>query len=337
MKKFSLIFVTLVLFALSIYLAFMQGSVSVGTNINQLTHLAAPTDISPLVYTGVRAEMANISANVMNGLMTVFGNSILVSIIILALLVELVLLYPSVRIQIKQKKIHLFHKKLVDRFNRGEIKLSETKQELDLLYALNEKIHTRGMFFVIVQVVIFLMVLWGLNLLVNVPYLLQGSWNVINFSLLSKPTAFWIPLVASLLYFLHSLTKIHYKEKEDYISRTQTIAAIGFSVISAAIVYWFTSIFAVAITLYIVTLMAFSTVRYTIVEQHSKEWGKLAQKELMEMLRATEPHKDKFEYLSHKWNHIPVIRHINFHLLEEALSMSLGLILALSFFGAIPV
>jgi len=337
MKKFSLIFVTLILFALSIYLAFMQGSVSAGTDISQLTHLAAPTEMSPIVYTGVRAEMAIMSANVMNGLMAVLGNSILISIIVLALLVELVLLYPSVRIQLKQKKIHLFHKKLVDRFNSGEIELSETKEELDLLYAVNERMHTRGMFFVVIQVVIFLMVLWGLNLLIHVPYLVRGSWNVLNFSLLSKPAAFWIPLVASLLYFLHSLTKIHYKEKEDYISRTQTIAAIGLSVISAAVVYWFTSIFAVALTLYIVTLITFSTVRYAIVEQHSKEWGKLAQKELMEMLRAAEPHRDKFEYLSQKWNHIPVIRHINFHLLEEALSMSLGLLLALSFFGAIPV
>ena len=158
MKKFSLIIITLVLFALSIYLAFMQGSVSAGVEVDKLTHLAAPTQMSPLVYTGVRAEMANISADVMNGLMTVFGNNILISIIILALLVELVLLYPSVRIQLKQKKIHLFHKKLVDRFNRGEIELSETKQELDLLYAVNERMHTRGMFFVIIQVIVFLMV-----------------------------------------------------------------------------------------------------------------------------------------------------------------------------------
>jgi membrane protein insertase Oxa1/YidC/SpoIIIJ len=336
-KKLGLILVTLVLFSLSVYLAFVQGSIRVGGGETGLTHLAAPAEMSPIVYTGIRADMANISANVMNGLMSVFANNILISIIVLALLVELILLYISVRIQLKQKKIHLFHKKLIDRFNRGEIELSETKHELDLLYAVNEKIHAKGTFFVVIQFTLFFMVLWGLNLLVNVPYLVHGSWNVLNFSLLSKPANFWIPLIVSLLYFLHSLTKIYYKEKEDYISPTQTITAVGFSIASAAIVYWFASVFAVALTLYIVTLITFSTIRYIIVEQHARDWGALAQKQLMEMLQTIHPHRDKFEYLSHKWNHIPVVRHINFHLLEEALSMSLGLLLALSFFGAIPV
>jgi membrane protein insertase Oxa1/YidC/SpoIIIJ len=337
MKKFSLIFITLALFTLSIYLAFTQGSVGVGVGQDGLTHLAAPTEISPLVYTGIRAELANISANVMNGLMAVLGNSILLSIVILALIIELVLLYPSMRIQLKQKKIHLFHKKLVDRFNRGEIKLSETKHELNLLYSVNEKMHSWGTLFVVIQVIVFFIVLWGLNLLIKVPYLVHGSWNVLNFSLLSKPVHYMIPLIASLLYFVHSLTKIYYKEKEDYITSTQTLAAIIIAVISSAIIYWFTSIFAVALTLYIITLITFSTIRYIIAEQHSKDWGKLAQKQLMEMLRTVEPHKNRFQYLSRRWNHVPIVRHINFHLLEEALSMSLGLLLALSFFGAMPV
>lgn len=337
MKKFGIIFTTLALFALSIYLAFTQGSVGFVESQGQFTHFAAPTQISPLVYTGIRAEMANIFANVMNGITSVFGNNILISIIILALIVELVLLYPSVRIQLKQKKIHLFHKKLVDRFNRGEIKLSETQRELDIIYSVNEKIHFRGTFFVIIQMIVFFTVLWGLNLLIKVPYLINGSWNILNFSLLNSPDHYMIPLVASLLYFIHSLTKIYYKEKEDYISSSQTLVAILVAVIGATIVYWFASVFAIALTLYVITLITFSTVRYIIVEQHAKQWGKLAQKELMEILQIAEPHKDKFQYISRKWNHIPVVRNINFHLLEEALSMSLGLLLALSFFGAFPL
>ena len=336
-KKLGLVFTTLALFAFSIYLAFMQGSISVASQQTYPTHLAASTDISPIVYTGVREKMAELFAVVMNGLMSVFTNNILVSIIVLAFLVELVLLYPSVRIQLKQKKIHIFHKKLVDRFQKGEISLSDTKHEMNLLYSVNEKIHSWGAIFVVIQVVVFLTVLWGLNLLVHVPYLLEGSWSVFNFSLLGEPTSFFIPLVASLLYFLHSLIKIYYKQKEDYINPTQTIVAIGFSVISAAIVYWFASVFAVALTLYFVTLITFSTIRYIELEQHARDWGKFAQKELIHMLQTVEPHKNKFQYLSRKWNHIPVVRHINFHLLEEALSMSLGLLLALNFFGALPL
>ena len=41
-----------------------------------------------------------------------------------------------------------------------------------------------------------------------------------------------------------------------------------------------------------------------------------------------------FAYFTSLWRHIPIVRYINFNLLEEALSMTLGLILALSFFGA---
>ena len=131
--------------------------------------------------------------------------------------------------------------------------------------------------------------------------------------------------------------KIYYKEKEDYISTSQTTVAILFAVIGASLVYWFASIFSVALTVYFVTLITFSTIRYIEVEKHARSWGKLAQKELIELLRTVQPHKNRFQYLSRKWNHIPVVRYINFHLLEEALSMSLGLLLALNFFGALPV
>ncbi|MBU0578192.1 YidC/Oxa1 family membrane protein insertase [Patescibacteria group bacterium] len=335
-KKLSLIFTTLVLFALSIYIAFVQGNI--GSDAGQApAHLAASFNMSPVVYTGLQAHVANFFTVVINSLMSVFGDSVLLSIVVLALIVELVLLYPSVRIQLKQKKIHIFHKKLIDRFNSGELKLSETKHELNLLYAVNEKMHARGAVFVVIQLALFITVLWGLYLLVQVPYLLHGSWNVLNFSLLSQPASYFIPFLAGLIYFLHSLTKIYYKEKEDYISRTQSRVALLFAVVGSVIVYLFAGTFAVALTLYFITLITFATIRYIVVEQHARNWGKFARKELIEMLRHTDLHKNKFDYLSRKWNHLPVVRNVNFHLLEEALSMSLGILLALNVLGVLPV
>lgn len=333
MKKPGLILTTLVLFSLSLYLAFVQGGAGLAEQRETLSHLAAPVNISPVIYTGIRATVANGFADLMNGLMSLMGNSVLWSIVLLALLVELILLYPSVRIQLKQKKIHLFHKKLVDRFERGELAYSETKDELHKLYAVNEKIHSRGAVLVVIQVALIFMVLWGLNLLVHVPALLQGSWNVLNFSLLSRPVDFVIPLLASLLYFFHALIKIDFKEKEDYLSPVQIWGAITFAVLGAFVIYWAAGIFAVALTIYFTTLLAFATIRYIVVESKARAWGKLAQKELLADLRAARPHKNRFEYISRKWNHLPVIRHLNFHLLEEAVSMSLGLLLALNFFG----
>lgn len=331
-----MILVTLVLFGFSVYLAYTQGSMSILDQQEGLTHFAAPAQISPLVYTGVRATMANYAVTVMNFFSGIFGGNILLSIMFLALVVELVLLYPSVSIQLKQKKIHLFHKKLVDRFNSGEITVSDTRRELDLIYAVNEKMHSRGAVFAVIQIIVFFTVIWGLNLLTKVPYLLHGSWDALNLSLLDKPVTYQLPMIAGLIYFMHSLVKIYYKQREDYIGRTQAMAAFLFATIGAAAVFWFSHIFATVLTLYVITLIAFSTARYIIVEQHAQQWGKLAQKQLLDMLRAVQPYEDKFEYISHRWNHIPVVRHINFHLLEEALSMSLGLLLALSFFGAMP-
>ena len=271
---------------------------------------------------------------IMNSLMTLTGESILLSIILLGLLVEFVLLYPSLRIQLKQKKIHLFHKKLVDRFNKGELSISETEDELHQLYDVNEKIHHRGAVMVTIQIAIFFFSFWGLSLMVKAPGLLAGSWNVLNFSLLNKPTTYWLPFFAAILYFIHAIIKIYYKEKEDYISSAQTTIAALFAVIGAIIVYVFAGVFAVALTIYFITLITFSTIRYIVAEQHAREWGKFAQRELIHMLRDATPHHDRFEYFSRKWNHIPIVRHINFNLLEEALSMTLGLILALTFFGA---
>jgi len=140
-----------------------------------------------------------------------------------------------------------------------------------------------------------------------------------------------------LIYFLHSLTKIYYKEREDYISKTQSRVALLFAVLGSVIVYYFAWTFAIALTLYFITLITFATIRYIIVEQHSRSWGKFARKELIQMLRHTELHKNKFEYLSRKWNNLPIVRYINFHLLEEGLSMSLGLLLALNILEILPV
>jgi hypothetical protein len=333
-KYAGLIISTLALFAISIYLAFAQGNVSMGAQKEAMTHLVAPAQTMPIIHTGVRAIVADSFAWVMNILTPAFSSSIFLAIITLALVIELLLLYPAVRIQLKQKKIHLFHKKLVDRFNNGELTVSDTKHELNLLYAVNEKIHSRGAVLFAIQMIVFFMALWGLSLIVESPYLLQGSWNVFNFSLLSKPVNFVIPLVASLLYFLHSLVKTYFKEKEDYISQTQSLVAILLAVISSAGVYYFATIFSVALTIYFVTQIAFATVRYIIVEQKSYEWGKMAQRELIHMLRTIPVHSNRFEYISQKWNHMPIVRHINFHLLEEALSMSLGVLVALNFFGA---
>ena len=89
------------------------------------------------------------------------------------------------------------------------------------------------------------------------------------------------------------------------------------------------------LTVYFSTLITVATLRYIIVEQHATAWGKLAQRQLIDMLRNVEIHENRFQYLSSKWNHLPVVRYINFHLLEEALSMSLGLMLAFNFFGII--
>lgn len=333
MKKFGLILTTLGLFALSVYLAFTQGNLPFVEQQNELSALTA-VQASPLIYTGFRAMVAKFFIVVFNSLLQLTGKSVLMSIVGLALLVELVLLYPSVRIQLKQKKIHLFHKKLVDRFKRGELSVSKTEDELHKLYNVNERIHRRGATMVVIQVLLLFFTFWGLNLMVKAPNLLSGSWNILNFSLLSKPGTFLFPFIASAIYFVHAMVKVYFKEKEDYISSAQSTLSVVLALFGAVLVYVFAGAFATALTLYFVTLVTFATVRYIVIEQHAKAWGKFAQKELIQMLREAEPHKDRFEYLSRTWNHIPIIRHINFNLLEEALSMTLGLILALTFFGA---
>ncbi len=330
MKKFGLIATTLILFAASLYLAFVQGGKSLLEQKEYLGHLAAPADVSPVLYTGIRAQVVEGFAKIVNGFLWVANGNILLALVLLGLVVELVLLYPAIRIQLKQKKIHLFHKKLVDRFNRGELSVSETQHELHKLYAVNEKIHSRGALLVAAHVAIFFAVLWGLNLLVGAPHLIAGSWSFMNFSLLQIPANFVIPMLAALLYFLHGLIKVWYKEQEDYISPTQSVVSILFAVAGSTVVYFFSSVFSVALTIHFITLITFSTLRFLYAEKNAKNWGKFVQKDLIHDLRHVHLHKNKFQYLSYKWNHLPVVRYINFHLMEEAVSMSLALVLAVN-------
>jgi membrane protein insertase Oxa1/YidC/SpoIIIJ len=332
MKKIGLILTTLGLFSLSIYVAFVQGSVSAEL------HESAPASLGAIqnsaAYVGAKGIVADSFAFVFNGLMYVMGKNILLAIIALALLVELILLYPSVRVQLKQKKIHLFHKKLVDRFRSGELSVSKTEQELYKLYDVNEKIHHRGAVMVAIQIAVFFFTFWGMSLISGAPEMLSGSWNILNFSLLSAPQNYALPFFVAMAYFVHGMAKIYFKTKEDYIARPQVILSLIFAFMGSVAVYFFASIFSVVLSVYFVTLVAFATIRYILVERHSRDWGRHAQKELIEMLRSAKAHEDRFQYFSRVWNHMPIVRHINFCLLEEALSMTLGLLLALSFFGA---
>jgi membrane protein insertase Oxa1/YidC/SpoIIIJ len=336
-RKKWIILLTFGLFAFSVYLAATQGTTSFLKNAEASAGIIMPASLSSVVYTGFRAEVALFFVKIFEVLMNFTGRDLILAIVLLALLVELVLLYPSVRIQLKQKKIHLFHKKLVDKFHRGELKYSQAQEEMHKLFSVNESMHHRGAVFVLIQATLFFFMFWGLNLMVNAPNLLEGYFSILNFNALSKPESAFLPILAALIYFLHALVKIYYKEREDYISPTQTMVAIIIALIAANIIFIAAGTFALALSLYFVTLITFSTLRYIMVEQNSVAWGKLAQKELIEMLRNAEPHHDRFEYFSRKWNHLPVVRTINFHLLEEAVSMTLGLVLALNFFGVFQV
>jgi len=334
MKKLALIVTTLGLFGFSVYLAFLQGSRSL-VEQNLVFQDSLQTQMATSYgLTGLKALVASSFTGLMNVLLAVTNHSVLWAMVVLALIIELVLLYPSVRIQLKQKKIHLLHKKVIDRFTRGELSMSLTKEELYKIYDVNEKIHRRGAVLVTFQVLVFLFTFWGLGLLARMPELLKGSWSVLDYSILAKPQTFALPLLASLVYFLHAMVKIYAKEREDFISPLQSVLAMVFALLGSALIYYFAHRFAIALGLYFITLVTFATVRYIVVEREASQWGKLAYQELLQMLRDSKPHENRFQYFSRKWNHIPIIRYINFNLLEEALSMTIGLLLALSFFGA---
>lgn len=330
MKRIGLISTTIILFAVSLYAAYVQGSSYAEAGAFAGGHLAAPV-MDPV---GPVGNFANAYLDLFSGLMSkltgVLGGSLMASVIVLALLVELVTLYSAVNLQLKQKKIHLFHKKLVDRFHKGELTMSKTKRELDVLYSVNERIHRRGALLFGFQLVVFLFVMWGLSMTAQFQTLLHGAFSSFNFSLLSRPTDAALPIVAGLAYMLHALVKIQLKQREDYISQKQVYTALGFGIIASALVFYFASIFAVLLTVYFLTQITFATMRYLIVEDNAQAWGKYAQRDLIHMLRTSKLHKNKVEHWSRKFNHLPLVRNLNFHLLEEALSMSLAIVLALN-------
>lgn len=327
MKKISSILVALGLFSLTLILAFRQGSVAgaSGLIVTQIDSLP----LSLALYSGFQVMIVESFISLLNGLIAFFGGSLLIAVMALALLVELILLFPSVSLQLKQKKIHLFHKKLVDRFKSGELSLSKSKNELSVMYAVNEGIHARGALLFLAQLLVFIAVLWSLNVF-TLSYAFSGAQSSLNSALLAKPASFLLPLFAGLASFFHSIVKIYFKQKEDYISLSQSRFAIGIAGVTAMVVYFFSGIFSALLTVYFVTLITFSTVRYLVVEQQANAWGKTARKHLLHMLREAPTHSSFLGGLSAKWNHFAFVRHTNVHLLEEAASMSLLLMLAIS-------
>ena len=334
MKQIHLIIAAITLFAISLFAAFSYGGGVMETG-SILSNLVAPVEISPVIYTGLQSVVANSAAAVLNIFLNFANHNMGLAIIVLALMVELILLYSNTSLQLHQKQIHLFHKKLVDRFEKGELSYSKTQHELHLLYDVNQKLHSGSAILVAVQIAVFFSIFWGINLLTKAPYLVDGAWTMLSVSLLAKPANFVIPTLVALAYFLHSLIKIYIKQREDYISPQQTMMAIILAVITSTAVYFFSGMFATALTVYFVTLITFATLRYIYTEQHAKLWGEKARKDLMAMLSDAKTHKHKFEYISRKWNHLPIVRHLNFHLMEEAVSMTIGLLIALNFFGVL--
>lgn len=327
MKRIGLIFTIIILFAASLYTAYAQG-----LNYAELSgitgmHLSAPSAVRLSFFW---SAFMNSFLWLLNGLTGIFGGSLLAAIIVLALLVELLTLYFAVDLQLMQKKIHMFHKKLVDRFQRGELSMGKTKHELEILYSVNERMHRSGACCISAQMFVFVLVFAGLYFTVRIPGALSGAFSSFNFSMLSRPADLSLPVMASLAYLLHSLIKIHLKQQEDNISPRQVVTAFAFAVIASGLVFYFASTFSVLLTVFFLTLITFATMRYVIVEENARAWGKAAQRELIHMLRTSDLHKNKVEHLSRKFNHLPIVRHINFHLLEESASMSLALFIAFS-------
>ena len=328
-KQKGLYLATGLIFALSLYLAYQQGYLISAPALTAESQLSSGASSVTLVG-GMLSAFGMGFVQFFDLFNSILGGNLLISIIVLALVVELITLFASVSIQLKQKKIHLFHKKLVDRFKSGELAMSDTKRELDILYSVNERIHARGGMLVLFQLIVFSMVLLGL-------YLVSGSPDLMRLAnadlvLFLKPATFYLPVLVALGYLLHSFIKIHIKQREDYIGKTQIVTAILFAIVRSTVVFFFAANFALLISIYLVTQISFSTARYLIVESKSKAWGKLAQRELIGMLREAKKHKNKVEHASRKFHHMAFARHLNYHLLEEAASMTLafGLVLVQS-------
>lgn len=260
-----------------------------------------------------------------------FGQRLFWSVVALALMIELFLLYPSVAIQLKQKKIHLFHKKLVDKFNSGKLAFSKNKQELDVLYSVNETLHRRGALLFIIQLLVFGWVILGLQALTLAR---PENWSALSrfdLILLNEPASYLLPFSLALAYFLHSFIKIQYKQKQDYLNPWQSRLSLFIAVAFSALVFVFSSFMPVLLSVYMIHLITFSTLRYSIVEWNSKKWGKAAHRDLVKMIKHAKPQTTAFQKWRTKLNHSSFFRHFNLHLLEEAASMSLvvGLVVKL--------
>ncbi len=247
------------------------------------------------------------------------------AVIVLALLVELILLYPSVSLQIKQKKIHLFHKKIVDRFGSGELSLSQAKSELPILYAANRVLHRRAALLFAVQLAVFLWVLLGLrHLSMN-----SAAGSLFESALLSAPSDPLLPLSLALAYFFHSLIKIRFRQQQDYLSPWQSRLALFIAFAVAMVAYSFSSAMPVLLSVYAIHLVSFATFRYLWVERHAEAWGKTAQKQLIHLLKTVDLRSGRRQAFADRLRHSPFVRHFNLHLLEEAASMSLAIALML--------
>lgn len=298
---------------------------------NQGLGLSASESNLGLVATTLEAPNGHLKvsfglfADFFYGILAFTNQNLFWGVLILALLVELVLLYPSAAIELKQKKIHLFHKKLVDQFRSGKLSLSKSKQELDVLYAVNEKLHRRGALLFTIQLVVFL---WALLNLVRLTFHLPENWAALSqfdVMLLNFPQSFLIPIVVALGYFFHAIIKIYFKQKEDYIDPWQSRLSFFMSIVISALVFAFASIMPTVLSVYLLTLFTFSTLRYLWVQHHAKGWKKVAHRELVHMLIHTPAHKKGFSKWRVKLNHSAFMRHFNLHMLTEAASMSLVL------------
>ncbi|MBU0705614.1 hypothetical protein KJ657_05420 [Patescibacteria group bacterium] len=330
MKRTGLILTCVILFAVSLYAAYMQGVNYVEVNGLAGWHLAASLNMGLTDMSSFWGGFLHTFSGFLNGLTSLLGGSLIAAVIVMALLVELITLYPSVNLQLKQKKIHLFHRKLVDRFRRGELTMSDSKRELDVLYSVNERIHARGAWLFAAQLFVFLLILLGFYLTAQVPSVLHGQFSSFNYALLSAPVGVDLPILASLAYLLHSLVKIHLKQQADYISQRQVYTAVTIAILGSILVFYFATMFAVLLTVFFLTQITFATMRYIIVEDNAREWGKYVQRELIKMLKTSRLHKNRMEHWSRKFNHLPLVRYLNFHLLEEAASMSLAIVLVLN-------
>lgn len=313
MKKTPLLTLALGLFILTLALAMAQGKGQI-----------FPSQGASAVFFQPVAELsAGAFASSFMSLLSLLGQNLFLSVSVLAVGVELILLYPSAAIQVKQKKIHLFHKKLVDRFRSGELSLSQSKEELRTLYAVNESLHRRGALLFMGQLLVFVWVLFGLLSLMKIRPENWGALSQFNLMLLAKPAHFLLPLCVGTAYFLHALIKIQFKRKEDYLSPWQLRLSLFIGLLTASFAFVLSQVSSVLVSLYMIQLITFSTLRYSFVEAKAKTWGKVAHRQLIALLLQAKTQETPFHRWRVKLNHSSFFRHFNFHLLEEAASMSL--------------